>query len=217
MKRENRQGPVVMGKRAPLAELAAEDVAAALAADEIGVVDTRHHSLVHEGTVVGALNIPAGNKAASYGAWAVDPQTDKRPLVLLAPGGETATEMWDHLIRVGIDNVAGYITSLDGLPVYTPATLAPADLAGFEVAMLLDVRNKTEYSDGHIPGSEQLNAGRVLWHTDQLPADGAIVSYCQSGVRNSVAASALRRAGHNVVELTGSYAGWNAWKQAQDA
>ncbi|EMQ99280.1 rhodanese-like domain-containing protein [Paeniglutamicibacter gangotriensis] len=217
MKRENRQGPVVMGKRAPLAELAAEDVAAALVADEIGVVDTRHHSLVHEGTVAGALNIPAGNKAASYGAWAVDPQTDKRPLVLLAPGVETATEMWDHLIRVGIDNVAGYITSLDGLPVHTPETLAPADLAGFDAAMLLDVRNKTEHTAGHIPGSKQLNAGRVLWHTDQLPADGAIVSYCQSGVRNSVAASALRRAGHNVVELTGSYAGWNAWKQTQDA
>jgi hydroxyacylglutathione hydrolase len=90
-------------------------------------------------------------------------------------------------------------------------------LARFDAAMVLDVRNKSEHSAGHIPGSEQLNAGRVLWHTDQLPSDGVIVSYCQSGVRNSVAASALRRAGHEVIELEGSYAGWNAWKQAQDA
>jgi hydroxyacylglutathione hydrolase len=217
MKRQNRQGPAIMGERAPLVELSGSDVVEALAADEIGIVDTRHHSEVHKGTVVGALNIPAGNKAASYGGWAMDPETDQRPLVLLAPGSETATEMWDQLVRVGIDNVAGYVTSFEGLPSYTPETLAPAQLARFDAAMVLDVRNRSEHSAGHIPGSEQLNAGRVLWHTDLLPSDGVIVSYCQSGVRNSVAASALRRAGHRVVELEGSYAGWNAWKQAQDA
>lgn len=213
MKRENRQGPAVLGERAPLAQLAIEDVATALAANEIGIVDTRHHTEVHKGTVAGALNIPAGTKAASYGAWAVDPETDQRPLVLLAPNSETATEMWDHLIRVGIDRVAGYITSLDGLPVYVPRTISPVDLAGFDAAMVLDVRNKTEHTAGHVPGSEQLNAGRVLWNTDKLPSDGVIVSFCQSGVRNSVAASALRRAGFDVVELEGSYAGWADWKQ----
>ena len=217
MKRENRQGPAVLGERASLTKLATEDVAASLAADEIGVVDTRHHTLVHEGTVAGALNIPAGNKAASFGSWAVDPETDQRPLVLLAPDSDTATEMWDHLIRVGIDRVAGYITSFDGLPSFTPETVAPADLAGFDATLLLDVRNKTEHTAGHIPDSVQLNAGRVLWHTDRLPADGAIVSYCQSGVRNSVAASALRRAGFDVVELEGSYAGWADWKHKQNA
>lgn len=214
MKRENLQGPVILGERTPLAELATRDVATALAADEIGVVDTRHNTLVHEGTAAGALNIPAGNKAASYGAWAMDPETDQRPLVLLAPDSETATGMWDHLIRVGIDKVAGYITSLDGLPAYVPETLAPDDMAGFDAALLLDVRNMSEHTAGHIPGSVQLNAGRVLWHTEKLPADGVIVSYCQSGVRNSVAASALRRAGFNVVELEGSYAGWKHMQNA---
>ena len=34
------------------------------------------------------------------------------------------------------------------------------------------------------------------------------MTYCQSGVRNSVVASALRRAGVDVVELDGSYLGW---------
>ena len=54
-----------------------------------------------------------------------------------------------------------------------------------------------------------------MWNLDQLPSDGTIVTYCQSGVRNSVAASALRRAGYDVAELEGSYLGWTAWQQSQ--
>ena len=217
MKRENRQGPAVMGERPVLAELSADDVVRGLEQDSITFVDTRPHSAVHEGTVTGAVNIPAGKKTASFGAWAVDPETDERPLVLLAADAAAAREMWDHLVRVGIDRVSGYATSLDGLPLATPRTIQPAELDSFDAALVLDVRNKTEHSDGHIPGSTQLSAGRVLWNQDQLPKDGTIVTYCQSGVRNSVAASALRRAGFDVVELDGSYAGWSQWQAEQQA
>ena len=145
---------------------------------------------------------------ASYGAWVVNPETDKNPLVLLAPDQDAAQDMWDHLVRVGIDNVAGYVTSFEGLPTSTPKLIQPEDLDGFDAAMVLDVRNRTEHTAGHIPGSHQLSGGRVMWHLDELPAEGTIVTYCQSGVRNSVAASALRRAGYDVVELDGSYAAW---------
>ena len=217
MKRENRQGPAVMGGRPELAELSADDVVRGLEQDSITFVDTRPHTAVHEGTVAGSVNIPAGQKTASFGAWAVDPETDGRPLVLLAPDRDSAREMQDHLVRVGIDRVAGFATSLDGLPLSTPRLIQPAELADFDAALVLDVRNKTEHADGHIPGSDQLSAGRVLWNQNQLPKDGTIVTYCQSGVRNSVAASALRRAGFDVVELDGSYAGWSRWKAGQPA
>jgi hydroxyacylglutathione hydrolase len=118
--------------------------------------------------------------------------------------------MRDHLVRVGIDSVRGFITSLDGLDLVEPRVVRPEDLASFPHVMLLDVRNKTEYAEGHIPGAVQLSGGRVMWHLDQLPTEGTIVTYCQSGVRNSVAASGLRRAGYDVVELDGSYLGWIA-------
>ena len=217
MKRENREGPAVMGERAPLTELATADVAAGLSADTVTFVDTRPNAEVHEGTVTGSLNIPAGKSVASFGAWVVNPETDKNPLVLLAPTQAAAQEMWDHLVRVGIDQVAGYVTSLEGLPSSTPQLIQPEDLDNFEAAMVLDVRNRTEHAAGHIPGSRQLSGGRVMWNLDQLPADETIVSYCQSGVRNSVAASALRRAGYDVVELDGSYAGWAAWQQTRES
>ncbi|MDD1477700.1 MBL fold metallo-hydrolase [Arthrobacter sp. H16F315] len=208
MKRENRQGPALLGSRAPLQELTLATVATDLAADTVTFVDTRPNDQVHEGTVIGSVNIPAGKSVASFGAWVVNPETDKNPLVLLAPDQTSAQEMWDHLVRVGIDSVAGYVTGFEGLPVSIPKLIQPEELAGFDAAMVLDVRNRTEHAAGHIPGSHQLSGGRVMWNLDQLPAEGTIVSYCQSGVRNSVAASALRRAGYDVVELDGSYAAW---------
>jgi hydroxyacylglutathione hydrolase len=216
MKRQNRLGPEVLGERGALPELDNQAVVADLAADKVTFVDTRPNEQVHEGTVAGAVNIPAGNKAASFGAWAYDPETDDCPLVLLAPDQDAAQQMWDHLVRVGIDNVAGYTTSLDGLPIVVPPLIQPEELDGFDAALVLDVRNKSEHAAGHIPGSEQLSAGRVLWNLDQLPSDGPIVTYCQSGVRNSVAASTLRRAGYNVVELDGSYAAWEAWQNTAE-
>ncbi|MBG6224560.1 hydroxyacylglutathione hydrolase [Arthrobacter sp. CAN_A2] len=216
MKRENRDGPAIMGERAPLTELDQDDVAKGIAADTVTFIDTRTADEVHTGTVAGSLNIPARPTPATHGAWVVNPETDNNPLVLLASGQDQAQELWDHLVRVGIDNVAGYVTSLDGLPATTPKLIQPAELEGFDTAMVLDVRNRTEHTAGHIPGAHQLNGGRVMWHLDELPADGTIVSYCQSGLRNSVAASALRRAGYDVVELDGSYAAWTASQQARE-
>ncbi|MBK0419858.1 MBL fold metallo-hydrolase [Leucobacter sp. CSA1] len=212
MKAQNRLGPAVIGETPELIEYTAEQLRAELAAGEAIFVDTRHHSDVHEGTVERSLNIPGLAKAASYGAWVYDPEKEQRPLVLLAASRVEAEEFRNHLVRVGIDAVRGFITSLDGLELVTPQLLHPAELEGFERSLLLDVRNKTEYAAGHLPGAAQLSGGRALWHLDRLPAKdaGTIVTYCQSGVRNSVTASALRREGYDVAELDGSYAAWVA-------
>ncbi len=216
MKRENREGPAVMGERAPLTELDKDQVAKDLAADTLTFIDTRSANEVHAGTVERSLNIPAGAAIATYGAWVVNPETDTNPLVLLTTDQEQAQEIWDHLVRVGIDRVAGYVTSIDGLPITTPALVQPEDLAEVDAAMILDVRNRTEHSAGHVPGAHQLNGGRVMWHLDELPTEGTIVTYCQSGLRNSVAASALRRAGYDIVELDGSYTAWNTYQRNQE-
>ena len=80
---------------------------------------------------------------------------------------------------------------------------------GFAAAVV-DVRNGSEHDSGHVPGSWHLSAGRILAGRGQLPETGAVVTYCQTGVRNCVVAAALRRHGVHVVELEGSYSGWLA-------
>ncbi|MCB1273916.1 MAG: MBL fold metallo-hydrolase, partial [Leucobacter sp.] len=219
MKVQNKVGPAVLGDQVELFEYTADELRTELEHDNVIFVDTRHNSDVHEGTVARSLNIPGVAKAASYGGWVYNPEVEHRALVLLADSREAAEQLRDHLIRVGIDTVRGYITSLDGLDLVRPKLVRPEDLADTERALLLDVRNKTEFAAGHVPGAAQLSGGRVLWHLDQLPEPGAgtIVSYCQSGVRNSVAASALRRAGYDVAELEGSYLGWAALPGSEPA
>lgn len=212
MKLQNKVGPAILGDPAELIEYTATELAAALADDNVIFIDTRHNSAVHNGTVKRSLNIPGVAKAASYGAWVYNPDAEDRPLVLFASSREEAEQFNDHLVRVGIDTVRGYITSLDGLELAKPKLVSPDQLDGFDRVMLLDVRNKTEFAEGHIPGAEQLSGGRALWNLDQLPEPeaGTIVTYCQSGVRNSVTASALRREGYDVAELEGSYLAWIA-------
>ncbi|WP_182354018.1 MBL fold metallo-hydrolase [Flaviflexus huanghaiensis] len=212
MKVENREGPAVLGALPELIEYSTDELVSALADDSVILIDTRHHKTVHGGTVPRSLNIPGVRKAASYGAWIVDPEIEKRPLVLLAENREEADDMRDHLIRVGIDTVRGFITSLDGLDLVTPTVVSPSAIDDFPHVLLLDVRNKSEFTDGHLPGAKQLSGGRIMWHLDELPEPGAgtILTYCQTGVRNSVAASALRREGYDVAEIDGSYAAWVA-------
>ncbi|MGZ0711103.1 MBL fold metallo-hydrolase (plasmid) [Coraliomargarita sp. W4R53] len=210
MKKQNKLGPVVMGDVRELREYSLAELTSALAADSAILVDTRANDVVHEGTVERSLNVPGVAKAASYGAWVYDPEKEQRPLVLLADSNGQAEQMRDHLVRVGIDAVDGYVLSLAGLELVKPATVDPQDLDSMDTALLLDVRNRTEFSEGHLPGAAQLSGGRLMWHLDELPAEGTIVTYCQSGVRNSVAASALRRDGYDVMELEGSYLGWLA-------
>ena len=202
MKRQNRQGPAIMGAREPLPQLEASDL------HDVIVVDTRPAEEVHQGTVAGAVNIPAGNSMAKFGSWTVDPEKDSRSLVLLAASQIGAMEMWDHLVRVGIDNVAGFVTNFDGVDLVAPQTVSPDQLDELEYDLLLDVRNRSEVEEGYIPGALHINGASVLWNLEKLPRDGKIVSYCKSGTRSSIAASTLRNAGFDVVELQGSYDNW---------
>lgn len=70
--------------------------------------------------------------------------------------------------------------SLEGLPQQVPSVVSPAGLADLGEVTLLDVRTRNEHADGTIPGAQQLSAGKVLFHQDQLPAKeaGQIVSFC---------------------------------------
>jgi rhodanese-related sulfurtransferase len=80
--------------------------------------------------------------------------------------------------------------------------------------LLVDVREATEYAEGHLSGAINLPVRSLLQNLDKLPDQAQpIVIYCVSGHRGSLATAALRLLGYTDVRNLGG--GMNAWKKAE--
>ena len=95
-----------------------------------------------------------------------------------------------------------------------------ADVAGFaelvadSSVVVLDVRTASEYAEGHIEGSINLDQGQSDFMEQAraaLPADRKIAIYCRSGRRSANAAGRLADEGYLCVNLKG---GIIAWKES---
>jgi rhodanese-related sulfurtransferase len=87
-------------------------------------------------------------------------------------------------------------------------------LEGGEKFYLVDVREESEWSRGHLPGAIHLSKGIIERDIERTIPDhsATIVLYCGGGFRSALAADNLRRMGYaNVLSLEG---GWRAWNEA---
>ena len=77
-------------------------------------------------------------------------------------------------------------------------------------AMLIDVREPSEYSQGHIPGSINMPVGSIKTRAAEIKDKKTpIYVYCQSGGRAGSAANALKSLGFTSVKNIG---GINSFK-----
>ncbi len=82
--------------------------------------------------------------------------------------------------------------------------LEPAQVEGRQKAgaQLIDVREDSEYRDGHAPGAKLVPLGKLSSQLPKLPKDREVLFICRSGNRSSVATDLAKRAGftkaHNV-------------------
>lgn len=213
MKRHNRAGPELLEEVQPLRELEAGD----LISGKFQLIDTRRAAEFNSEETPGAVQVPAGGKFVTYASYVLDPERQSRDLVLLAADADQAEQLRRGLQRVGIDRVAGYITSVQGLQDGPAPLVDPRQLPELTDAVLLDVRSADEHARGHVPGSRRLHAGRVIGSLEDLPRDRTLLVYCQSGARATLVASALRTEGFDARELSGNYPGWlAAQSQAAD-
>jgi rhodanese-related sulfurtransferase len=80
-----------------------------------------------------------------------------------------------------------------------------------EKFLLVDVREDSEWAQGHLPGAIHLSKGIIerdiearVPHTDQK-----IVLYCGGGFRSALAAENLQKMGYtNVESMDGGWRGW---------
>ena len=75
----------------------------------------------------------------------------------------------------------------------------------------LDVRTPTEYAEGHIAGSLNVDVTSpdfVQRVQQQVPKGKTIALYCRSGRRSKMAAAQLLKQGYKIIELESGILGW---------
>src|SRR5512143_3745656 len=79
---------------------------------------------------------------------------------------------------------------------------------------VLDVREKEEYREGHLPGAVSVPRGFLDMRIEETvpDKDAPIILYCAGGTRSLLAGRTMRELGYtNVVSMSG---GFSAWKNA---
>jgi hydroxyacylglutathione hydrolase len=174
------------------------------------VVDLRSRTAFAAGHVRGTLNFEAEGSLATYLGWLIPWQM---PLTLLASSPDEITAAQRELCRIGIDEIAAaasgaasdWAGAADRLATYRVATFADltdhhAGNGGFAV---LDVRRRSEWMAGHLPGAVHIPLHELAGRMGELP-DAEIWVHCQGGYRAAVAASMLAAAGRAVVLIDDS-------------
>ena len=74
---------------------------------------------------------------------------------------------------------------------------------------LLDVREKSEMSEGYISGAKLIPLGQLDKRMKELPKNREIVCVCRSGNRSKSAAKQLIAAGYSASNMRGGMLAWN--------
>jgi phage shock protein E len=80
-------------------------------------------------------------------------------------------------------------------------------------AVVVDVRDKDEWDEGHIPGAVHMSRGTIeLDIEEHVPdTDALIICHCGGGGRSALAAESLQKMGYkNVRSMAGGFKAWKA-------
>ena len=86
-----------------------------------------------------------------------------------------------------------------------------ADLIETDSPVFVDVRERSEWDEGHIPGAVHVPRGHLESRIEHAvpDRDARVVLYCSAGSRSAFAAKALAELGYeNVVSLAGGFTDW---------
>jgi glyoxylase-like metal-dependent hydrolase (beta-lactamase superfamily II)/rhodanese-related sulfurtransferase len=194
-----------------------------LITDDTIILDTRNANLFTQGLVPGSISIGLEGRFAE---WAGSLLSFNAPVLLVTePGKEKETIV--RMARVGFDKVKGY---LDGgfeawknageeidIIVDVEADELMMDIPHDENLVVVDVRQETEFADGHL--KDAINLPLIDMNDPATLADFEdtqnLYVHCAGGYRSIIASSLLKRQGfHNLRNVVG---GWDKIKLEEKA
>jgi len=181
------------------------------------VVDTRTPPAFAGAHIEGSCSIRL-NRLPMYAGWVLP---YNKPIILVLEDNGDLEMAIRYLIRLGFDQLVGYLR--DGMDTWYKKALPMEHLGLLTVQALkkrldrgddlvvLDVREKSKWDEGHIKRAHYIYAGHVERCLDVIPTDHPIVVACNTGNHASLVASILRREGYgDVYNLLGGMAAWQA-------
>jgi hydroxyacylglutathione hydrolase len=148
-----------------------------------------------------------------------------KPILLVLEDKEQLERAIRYLVRLGYNEIAGYLSGgieawyNEALPIKHIGLLTVQELKkrldrGDDL-LVLDVRRKDEWDNGHIEEALHIYVGHLEDRLKEVSVDRPIAVICNVGHRASLGASILRREGHQeVYNVLGSM---TAWKNAGHA
>lgn len=180
------------------------------------LVDTRNKAEFAKGFIPGSINIQNNNSLATWAGWYLDYE---KPFILLA-AEEHLEDIARKLMRIGLDNVLGYIESTqaytnNGGTLQTVEFIEKEDfkkLISANNIQIVDLRGASEYKSGHIKGADHVFVGTLPHNLEKIRKDKKVVIHCQGGDRASIGYSILAK--HGFDNILNYSPGMNEWVAA---
>jgi len=217
MKRWNRDGAPAGSAGDDAAWLTARDIEETLAQGGT-VVDVRRAPDFAREHMAGSINIPMSRSFVTYAGTVLDYE---RPLTVVVADDEQGRHVSRQLALIGLraglasTDAVREVKSRGKVGIAALQTLeapALADRMRANGLRVIDVRGRSEWDGGHLPGARHIWLGDLAAAAAKLRRDEPIVVHCQTGARSAIAASMLRARGFT--DVTDFPGGFMAWRKA---
>ncbi len=218
IKQINRRGPRPLGEVTPRPLMTQEAVSQFRRG--AALLDTRSKTDYKTKHIPGAVHLEADDQLSNRVGFVLPPDV---PIILMLSDASEYRRVVYNLARVGYDNVVGYLSdSLAtwealGLPVTSGDVrdIEPDELSDLlehgngHRPIVIDVRERWEYAQGHVPGARLISLGEFARHVDELDPRQPVAVICASGSRSQSAAALLGQKGFDTVyNIVGGTVNW---------
>jgi len=206
MKRMNKEGPALLSTGAAPAQIEQFPRDAKIVDIRVPHEFARRHA-------PGSTNHPLYKNFVNWAGWLLPYDRD---LHLISDSSDDVKEAVRRLSLIGLDRVVSWSGPeiLDQMPETESYHQGSFKDGISSDSVLLDVRNRAEWEEGHVPGAVHIPLGYLGGRLAELPRSRTIAVYCQSGGRSPIAASVLQAAGvRDVIDLEDGFEGYSRLKR----